>query len=408
MPLPWIMAGAAVAKGGLDMWGAGERRGAAQKAGRDANQARVEAGKAQVRMAGRNISDAYKRSIDTLEILKRNTKGQLDLADAQSIRNWGLNEQLRFDDYRRDASAWNQSVLDYKANLNLNDISANMAYEEEKQFMEDFHTQQKFERKDDILEHEKILTSDIRSRIGLRRSQEAYRAKQAFEDNEDIVKGMTIAGQIRSTGAVGRSARKAVQVAGMDLGARQAMRADALMNSESVYRNEMQKLADRRLFAVKDRNLNIEKRAASLKSMLKASSLRKDKIAFNKFGADLQAKRNLLPEPTLGRMTPIPFEAFRPEFQTPKKPDMEQFYDDHMPHLEDENKIYGDRGAGAPGNPWMDIANIGLDAVGAYAGAGGFSGKAGLQDARNRPKVGTRFDLGKGANDLAGTTSKFA
>ena len=372
MALPWIMGGVAVAKGITGMIGAGQKKGAAQKAGRTANAARVERGKKLVRNEWGNISRAYKRSIDTLDILKRNTKGQLDLADAQSIRNWGLNEQLRFDDYRRDASAWNQSVLDYKANLNLNDISANMAYEEEKQFMEDFHTQQKFERKDDILEHEKILTKDIRSRIGLRRGQEAYRAKQAFEDNEDIVKGMTIAGQIKATGAVGRSARKAVQVAAMDLGSRQAMRADALMNSESVYRNEMQKLADQRLFAVKDRNLNIEKRTASLKSMLKASSLRKDKIAFNKFGADLQAKRNLLPEPTLGRMTPIPFEAFRPEFQTPKKPDMEKFYEDHMPHLEDENKIYGDRGAGAPGNPFMDVANIAVDAVSGYAKGGGF------------------------------------
>lgn len=377
MALPWIMGGVAVAKGITGMIGAGAKRGAAQKAGREANQARVERGKKLVRNEWGNISRAYKRSIDTLEILKRNTKGQLDLADAESIRNWGLSEELRFDDYRRDAAAYNQSVLDYQTNLNLNDMSANMAYEEEKQFMEDFHTQQAFERKDDILEHEKILRSDITSRLSLRREAEAFRAKQAFEDDQDIIKGLAIAGKIRATGAVGRSARKAVQVAAMDLGSRQAMRADAIMNNTSVYRNEMQKLANTRLFAAKTRNLNIEKRAESLKSMLKASTLRKDKIAANKFSADLQAKRNLLPEPELGRMTPIPFEAFRPEFQAPEKPDKGKFYDDHMPHLEDENKIYGDRGAGAPGNPWMDIANIGLDAVSAYAGAGGFSGGGG-------------------------------
>ena len=59
---------------------------------------------------------------------------------------------------------------------------------------------------------------------------------------------------------------------------------------------------------------------------------------------------------------------------TKTKPNKEKFYDDHMPHLEDENKIYGDRGAGAPGNPWMDVLGVGLDIAGAAAGAGAFDG----------------------------------
>ena len=368
---PTVIAGA---KGIMGMWGAGQKKGAAQKAGREANQARVERGKKTIRMQWDNISHEYKRAVDTLDILKRNTGRQLDLADAESLRNWAFQEELRFDDYRRDVAAFNQSVLDYQTNLNLNDISANLAYEEEKQFMDDFYTQQAFEKRDDILEHEKILRADITSRFSLRRQQEGLRAKAAFEEDQDIIKGLAIKGQIRATGAVGRSARKAVQVAGMDLGARKAMRADAMMNANSVYLNEMRKLANTRLFAAKTRNLNIDKRAASLKSMLRASTLRKDKIAANKYSADLQAKRNLLPEPELGRMTPIPFEAFRPEFMEPTKPNKEKFYDDHMPHLEDENKIYGDRGAGAPGNPWMDALNIGLDMAGAAAGAGAFDG----------------------------------
>jgi len=360
-----------IAKGVSNVWGASERRGAAQKAGRDANQARVEHGKAMVRMAWDNISDQYKRSVDTLEILKRNTGKQLAWQDASTLRNWGMAEELRFDDYRRDTAAYNQSVEDYYTNLNFNDISANMAYEEEKNFMDDFHIGQAFEKKDDILKHEKILRGDITARLSLRRQQEGFRAKAAFEDQQEIIKGLTVAGQIRATGAVGRSARKAVQVAAMDLGTRQAMRADALLNSESVYYNEMRKLSDVRYLTNKQRNLNIDKRAASLESMLKASTLRRDKIAANKYSADLQAKRGILSEPTLGRMTPIPFEAFRPEYQEPMKPDKEKFFNDHMPHLEDENKIYGDRGAGAPGNPWMDAGNIVMGGVQGYMDAGG-------------------------------------
>ena len=368
---PLTMAAVAGVSSGIKLWGQGEARGAAQKAGRTANKARVEAGKAQVRLLWDDIATNYKQSIDAIEILKRNTRGQIDLAEAEALRSWGFAEQLRFDDYRRDAAAYNQSVEDYYTNLNFNDISANMAYEEEKQRMDEFHSKQAFERRDDILKHEEILRSDITSRIGLRRQQEGFRAKAAFEDQKDIIQGLMVAGKIRSTGAVGRSARKAVQVAAMDVGSRQAMRADILQNSESVYYNEMRKLSDVRYLAKKQRNLNIDKRADSLMRMLKASTLRKDRIAAGKYSADLQAKRGILSEPELGRMTPIPFEAFRPEFQMPTKPDKEKFYEDHMPHLEDENKIYGDRGAGAPVSPWMQAASVGVDMLGAYAKAGG-------------------------------------
>jgi len=384
----WIIpAVVGAASAGMNVFGASRKRGAAQKAGRTANAARVEAGKKAVRLSWDNIAANYKEAIDSLEILQRNTGRQLDLADMESIRNWGMSEELRFDDYRRDVALYNQSVEDYHTNINFNDISANMAYEEEKNFMEDFHTQREFEKKDEILDHEKLLQQDITSRLSLRRQQEGFRAKAAFEDQQDILQGLKITGQLRSTGAVGRSARKAVQVAAMDLGTRQAMRMDALLNSESMYYNEMKKLHHGREFAKKTRNLNVDKRAASLKSMLKASTLRRDRIAANKYSADLQAKRGLMSEPTLGRMTPIPFEAFRPEFQRPTKPDKEKFFDDHMPHLEDENKIYGDRGAGAPGNPWMDAASVVLGGVrgAASGGAFGFGSSSSASSA-----VGTR------------------
>ena len=132
--------------------------------------------------------------------------------------------------------------------------------------------------------------------------------------------------------------------------------------------------------------------------MLKANALRKDRIAAGKYSSDLQARRNVLPMPELRKQTPIPFEAFRPEFQQPVKPDKDKFYDMHMPHLSDENKIYGDRGAGAPSNLGMDILSIGFDMATAAAGAGAFKGGGG----------GGGVDLGIGANDLAGTTSNFA
>tara|TARA_R100000458_G_C8248591_1_gene225962 strand:+ start:54 stop:1229 length:1176 start_codon:yes stop_codon:yes gene_type:complete len=388
---PWLIPAAIGAgKAALGVFGASQRRGAAQKAGRDANKARVARGKKAVRASWRAIAQNYKDAVDSLDILQRNTERQLDLADLESLRNWGMQEELRFDDYRRDAAAYNQSVEDYHTALNFNDIAANMAYQEEQNFMEDFFTQREFEKKDETLEHEKILRSDIASRFSLRRQQEGFRAKTAFDDQQDIIQGLKITGQLRATGTVGRSARKAVQAASMDLGTRQAMRMDALMNSESMYYNEMTKLSNTRYLAKKARNLNIDKRAASLKSMLKANTLRKDRIAADKFSADLQAQSRVLPEPVLREMTPIPFEAFRPEFQQPTKPNQGQFYKDHMPELEDENKIYGDRGAGAPGNAWLDAGNIILGGVQGYMDAGGDFGlkKVNTKGIPRNPELG--------------------
>jgi hypothetical protein len=386
----WVGAAIGAGTAALNVFGASRRRGAAQKAGRDANKARVARGKKAVRASWRAIAQNYKDAVDSLDILQRNTERQLDLADLESLRSWGMQEELRFDDYRRDAAAYNQSVEDYHTALNFNDIAANMAYQEEQNFMDDFYIGQEFEKRDDLLEHEKILRSDIISRRSLRRQQEGFRAKAAFEDQQDILKGLMVAGKIKSTGAVGRSARKAVQVAAMDVGSRQAMRMDALINSESMYYNEMKKLHNIRHFAKVTRNLNIDKRAASLKSMLKASNLRQDRIAADKFSADLQAQSRVLPEPVLREMTPIPFEAFRPEFQQPTKPNQGQFYKDHMPELEDENKIYGDRGAGAPGNAWMDAGNIILGGVKGYMDAGGDFGikKVNTKGIPRNPELG--------------------
>ena len=405
--------------GGLDMFSAGQRRGAAQKAGRDANQARVESGKKKVRAAWKMILEEWEISKETIDILERNTAKQIELYEAEQFRDWAAEEDLRFDDFRREAAAYNQSVEDLTTNLNFNDISANMAYQEEKNFMEDFHTSQRFEALDDAiskqeliadkrasnlqlradrLEFRQALTSDITERIGLRRQQEAFRAEQAFENQQDIIKGLQTIGNLKATGMAGRSARKAVQAASFDVGSRQAMRADALLNANSVFKNEMAKLSNRRYYSAKQYDvarkshditaarldlkhqrldLNTSKRAASLQSMLKANALRKDRIAASKYSADLQARRNVLSQPELRKPTPIPFEAFRPEFQRPERPSQTKFYDMHMPHLEDENKIYGDRGAGAPSNLGMDILGIGMNMATAAAGAGAFGGGGG-------------------------------
>ena len=409
--LPTVLAGA---KGGLNMFAAGQARGAAQRAGRTANQERVKAGKKKVRAAWEMMLDEWEISKETIEILERNTAKQIELYEAETIRDWYAAEDLRFDDFRREAAAYNQSVEDLTTNLNFNDISANMAYQEEKNFMEDFHTGQRFEVLDDAisreelvadrrasdlqlkadkLEHRQTLTSDITERLSLRSQQEALRAETAFEDQQDIIKGLQTIGNLKATGMAGRSARKAVQAASFDVGSRTAMRADALLNANSVFKNEMAKLSNRRYYSAKQYDvakeshaitgarlnlkgqrldLNASKRAASLQSMLKANALRKDRIAAGKYSADLQARRNVLSEPELRKQTPIPFEAFRPEFQQPVKPDKEKFYDMHMPHLSDENKIYGDRGAGAPSNLGMDILGIGMNMATAAAGAGAF------------------------------------
>jgi len=384
MTMALIGAGMTGIKGGLNMFQQGHARGEAERAGRTANQERVKLGKKQVRRAWKELQRQREIAVESLEILERNTNKQIDLVEEENARDWAFRDQLRFDDYARDAAAYNKSVEDYHTNLNLNDISANIAYEEERNYMDDFHTKQAFGQQDDVLKLKgdkltvkQALTDDIATRIGLRREQEGFIAQTAEQDKADIIKGLQTEGKLRATGMAGRSARKVLQAAAADIGSRQAMRADVLMNRNSLYENEMMKTANKRYFVKKafglkeeGYTLNETKRAASLGSMLKASATRQSKIAAGKYSADLQAQRQVLNTPTLRRMEPVPFEEFRPEFQqVPKGPSKQEFYDEHMPSLSDENKIYGDAG-GRP-NSFLQIAGLGLDMAGSFVQAGG-------------------------------------
>ena len=74
--LPTVLAGA---KGGLNMFAAGQARGAAQRAGRTANQERVKAGKKKVRAAWEMKLDEFEISKETIEKIERKTTKQLEL-----------------------------------------------------------------------------------------------------------------------------------------------------------------------------------------------------------------------------------------------------------------------------------------------------------------------------------------
>ena len=151
MPALWA-AGFAAVGSGMSLFGAGEARGAAQRAGRTANQERVKAGKKAVRAAFKNLEKNYEISKETIEILERNTYKQIELMEAEWERDWYASEDLRFEDFNRATAAFNQSVTDYYTNINFNDISANMAYTSEKNYMDEFRQDQKYATREAALD----------------------------------------------------------------------------------------------------------------------------------------------------------------------------------------------------------------------------------------------------------------
>ena len=385
----------------------GHARGERERAKRTQNQNRVKAGKKQVRLAWENLKKNNEQDIESLAILQRNTNKYLDRLDEIAARDWAIGEEDRLADFENRVEAYNQSIEDYHETLGLIDISNNIAIEEENNYMNDFYTNLAYEALeaqyalDDRMtelgfEAEKArLDIDVAMKQGasqrelLKLQNKAKRAQSAFESQSDIVKGMQQKGKIRATGAAGRSSRKAVQAVEAGVGMRQAMRVDALLNSNSVFRNQIQASYDNLYYkklgykstldtidaatkiAQRDYNLNRQQAADTLKSGIRANETRMAKIAAGKYSAEIQAKRQVLDVPTPGRQEPLPYKAIRPEFPTIDKltqKDKRDFFDQHMPHLEDENKIVGYEGR----EPWwqtgLEIAGeIGKSVVAGYA-----------------------------------------
>lgn len=402
------IAGAAI--GGIaSIFSSGQQRGAKEKAGRTANAARVEAGKKQVRQMWRELAKQNEWDIETLNILINNTEKYLDRADDNNAQNWWLTELDRRDAFEADVAAYNQSVEDYHTALKFNDISANIAFEEESNYMDDFHTQLKYE----ALEAEYALNDtmtelefeaekahiDIYSAMNrgasevemIKLQQKAERAEFAHQAQQEGIKGLQSKGKLKASMASGRSSRKAVQSVDAAMGLNQAMRVDALLNRNSQFKNQIQASYDNLYYqkrgyniqrdviseaakaASRDYGLNRDQAIDTLKSGLRDNELRMTKIAAGKYSADLQARSQVLNVPQPGRMDPLPYNQIRPEYQEVKKltdKDKQDFYDQHMPEADDENKIYGDAG-GRP-NPWIQAGTLGLNVLGAAASGGAF------------------------------------
>ncbi len=226
-------------------------------------------------------------------------------------------------------------------------------------------------------------------------------------------------GKILARGGAGRSSRKAVQAVDASMGLAQSMRVDALLNKNSMFKNQIQASYDKLYYgkqlhgntmdvleesarqAKRNYGLNRDQAIDTLKSGLRDNETRMAKISAGKYSADLQAKSQVLNVPQPGRMDPIPYNSIRPEYQKIDRltdKDKQDFFDKHMPSLSDENKIYGD--AGGKPNPWMQAAGIGLDAVNAYAGAGGFGGGGGSGSGSGS---GTGSGTGTGGNQYIGS-----
>ena len=392
----------------MDIFTAGHARGERERAKRTQNANRVEAGKKQVRLAWKNLKKENKIAIESLEILKRNTNRVLDRQDAIATQDWLLGRENTLEEYEDKVGAYNKSVENYTEALNLIDINTNIAYEEENNYMDDFYTSMKYE----ALEAQYALT-DTMTKAGfeaqaaqldvqvamskgaserelIKLQNKAERETSAHESQQEQIQTMQDKGKLRASLGGGRTSRKALQVVDSQGGMRQAMRVDALLNRNSVFRNQLKASYDNLYYkkagfrskmdsieagvemAQRDYNLSKAQASDTIQSALRANKTRVAKIEAGRYSDQINARNQVhsIPEPP--KFDPVPWKAVRPEFQEIKKltgSDQTKFYDQHMPHAEDENKIVGYEGR-TPG--WMTALQIGEQV--ATAAIAGFSG----------------------------------
>ena len=360
--------GGAKAAGGMGMFSTTDPG----KAGRDANQARVKAGKKQLDILRKQAEWQEQKAIEGLKILKRNNEAQLDRMDEIATRDWWQSELLRFDKFKAEVEAYNESVKDYGLAMDMNEISFNLAMAKEKNHMKDFYTNMRFEVADAKLTFAQQLATSASDRNQLRAQQEGVRMAHRHEQSATSIQGLMEQGKVLASGAVGRSARKATQAILAGVGAEQAMRADALFNQESQFRGQMQKSYNNQFFNKLGYRQGIKQINASIDSQRRANEIRVEEIGAAKYAADLAAKAKVHSVPKLGRMTPIPFKQLRPEYQEIEEGTWKKFMP-KAPQLSDENKIYGDRGP----STMEKVAGVGMGVAQGWVSGGGLEGMFG-------------------------------
>ena len=272
-------------------------------------------------------TDAYEFKLDQWAIDKWNTEASIAYKNETAVNDWKYRQDMREFDYQNQIEAYNASVQNYERQMDYNNIAAELTnsdntrkYNEKliaigyqnEELVQKFDFDTRGMREDQALEA-RGMTLDI----------EAKRAENAFKGQQLKIDAIQRTGQVRATGAVGRSSRRGVQSVMASFGMQQAALQDAILRDDARYEFGMEQSQTRyaRGMDMAGAKLDLGRRQLqdSMKSATAQHEADKQHVLLQKYNADMQAENQIAPAPVLPPEMPAPLALPTPKTLKPHK-----------------------------------------------------------------------------------------
>ena len=344
----------------LGVWGGSQ----ADKRAQQAQDAQEKAMKAASEYSWKEAEDTYEWANYELDVAKANDATFRALKDTLAIEDYARANKIRDMQTKSDILAFNKSEGQYAQNRDYNAIAAQLATDDQDQWLYESILDLDFQLKDlNLAEGQanamnQINIAKISADFGLKSNelqglfnlqrqtnklaQEEKRAEAAFKGTKGEIERLKAVGKARAGGQSGRSARKNVQSILSETGINKDSLLDSLTRSESSHRLAQQRNSDKYYYSQKQNYLGkefhsilentkfdfakksfdmgrdkLEASADSVRTKHEANML---KIAHDKYAADVAADSRRISKPVERLPIAIPYASPETIWTRPRKP----------------------------------------------------------------------------------------
>lgn len=279
-----------------NFFGARSRNAQARKQTDLQNQANKQAWK-----YNKNVSkDNHNFKVESLEVLKRNTRSNIKFQFRNEIEQWKFGEKMRIRKENTEREAYEASIDEAVQQVGFNQL----AYTNAQMQQQRSYREQLIGIRFDTEETERNF---LAAGAGVALNKKRLAGKANLDTQEEILQGIKAAGKQLAAGGSGRSGSKSIQAQVAESGARQTAIASAFMFEEEGENLKMTGLVDQLILdrvmleATRD---NVDANDAAMRIKFKQDRLQED----------LNAMNSILSEPTALPALPRPERAPMPEF----------------------------------------------------------------------------------------------
>ena len=293
--------------------------------------------------------DAYQFKLDQWAIDKWNTDASIAYKNETAINDWKYRQDMREFDYQNQIEAYNASVQNYERQMDYNNIAAELTnsdntrkYNEKliaigyqnEELVQKFDFDTRGLTEDYKFETRGMTEDQALEARGMTLDIQAKRAEKAFQSQQLRIDSIQKTGQVRATGAVGRSSRRGVQSVMASFGMQQAALQDAVLRDDARYEFGMEQSQTKyargmdyaqtkyaRGMDMAEAKLDIGRRQLqdSMKSATAQHEADKQHVLLQKYNADMQAENAIAPAPVLPPEMPAPLALPTPKTLKPHK-----------------------------------------------------------------------------------------